>query len=124
MNPSETVNVSRIAAAIARELTPAGSPPAVIQVGDAEALAIGGSVDIVIIVSGTTYTLTVTAPTEAKNEWAFALTMKPAGGDASTIAAFSFNPTTKAWSVAVGLPRIQVSENFIIETVQIKLQST
>jgi hypothetical protein len=105
----QTVDISKIAAAVARELTPKNGPAPVIRIGDGEALgAINGSVDIAIIIGGTTYTLTVQTPSSENNqEYVFTLTMQPKEGTKTTIGGFKFKDSSD-WSVTIGLPKIEI----------------
>jgi hypothetical protein len=124
MTPEHAVDVSRIAGAIARELTQSGTP-AVVSIGDPAALPVGGTAEIEVKIYETVYKLTVTAPTQEKNEWSFAVTMKKKEDpEPKKVAGFTFNPDTKAWSVFVGVPQIKVNDNFIIEKIAVQLSST
>lgn len=104
------VDINKIAAAVARELTPKNGPAPIIRLGDVSELgAINGSVDIAITVGETTYTLTVQTPNKDNNEeYVFELTMQVKDAPKPTkIGGFKFKDSSD-WNVAVGLPVIKV----------------
>ena len=105
-----SVDITKIAAAVARELAPKNGPLPTIRIGEPNALgAINGSVDIAITVGTTTYTLTIQTPSAANGEeYVFELTMQAQGAPKPTpIGGFKFKDSAD-WSVTVGLPKIEI----------------
>ena len=122
MTDLQAADINRIAAAVARELTPDSAPPPVITIGGVDAAgALNGSVDIAIIIGGTTYTLKMQTPSpDNKEEYVFTLAMTPDKGKETVIGGFKYKSDGTGWQVAVGLPEIVIG-SVTIKTLKVEL---
>jgi hypothetical protein len=125
--PSPDV-VKAIAETIAREITahqPASSADPVVIDATELAATYNGTFTLAIKYETTTYTLTVTIPTQAGGTYDFELkSLKDGSKDpAETIASFKYTAADN-WSVVAGLPQPITWGNITLETVSITIAAT
>lgn len=95
------------------------SPGGSVQLGEGMA----GSFTLAILYNTTTYRLTATIPTGPTPTYDFKLTEQTGTDDPIELAAFTYTASDN-WRVKVSVPRIEITETFVIETISLELSDT
>jgi hypothetical protein len=116
-----------VATAIAARAPEGTGRPQVRVESPAGSLSLGegmaGSFTLAILYETTTYKLTVSIPGGATPTYDFKLTEQTGTDAPIELAAFTYTASND-WRLKVSVPRIKVSETFVIETISLELSDT